>query len=51
MALGVEHVSIFSPGRYRGAMRFTVGIALNPLDQLTELARTAEECGFSSIAR
>ncbi|WP_281880713.1 TIGR03619 family F420-dependent LLM class oxidoreductase [Nocardia sputorum] len=31
-------------------MRFTVGIALSPLDQLTELATTAEECGFSSIA-
>lgn len=31
-------------------MKFTVGIALSPLDQLTELARTAEECGYSSIA-
>ncbi|MBF6467923.1 TIGR03619 family F420-dependent LLM class oxidoreductase [Nocardia beijingensis] len=31
-------------------MQFTVGIALSPLDQLTELAKTAEECGFSSIA-
>ncbi|SDT51480.1 TIGR03619 family F420-dependent LLM class oxidoreductase [Actinoplanes derwentensis] len=31
-------------------MRFTLGIALSPLDQLTELARTAEECGFASIA-
>ncbi|BDT97184.1 LLM class F420-dependent oxidoreductase [Nocardia sputorum] len=31
-------------------LRFTVGIALSPLDQLTELATTAEECGFSSIA-
>ncbi|MFR9771213.1 TIGR03619 family F420-dependent LLM class oxidoreductase [Nocardia sp. SC052] len=31
-------------------MKFTVGIALSPLDQLPELARTAEECGFSSIA-
>ncbi|MFG3617663.1 TIGR03619 family F420-dependent LLM class oxidoreductase [Nocardia sp. NPDC047654] len=31
-------------------MKFTVGIALSPLDQLTELAKTAEECGFSSIA-
>ncbi|BDT92748.1 LLM class F420-dependent oxidoreductase [Nocardia sputorum] len=31
-------------------LRFTVGIALSPLDQLTELAKTAEECGFSSIA-
>jgi len=31
-------------------MKFTVGLALNPLDQLVELARTAEECGFSSIA-
>lgn len=31
-------------------MKFTLGIALSPLDQLTGLARTAEECGFSSIA-
>jgi probable F420-dependent oxidoreductase len=31
-------------------MKFTLGIALSPLDQLTELARAAEECGFSSIA-
>jgi probable F420-dependent oxidoreductase len=31
-------------------MKFTVGVALSPLDQLTELARTAEECGYSSIA-
>ncbi len=31
-------------------MKFTVGIALSPLDQLTELARTAEACGYSSIA-
>jgi probable F420-dependent oxidoreductase len=31
-------------------MKFTLGIALSPLDQLTGLARTAEEYGFSSIA-
>ncbi|GAA4952552.1 TIGR03619 family F420-dependent LLM class oxidoreductase [Actinoplanes utahensis] len=31
-------------------MKFTLGIALSPLDQLTGLARTAEECGFASIA-
>jgi probable F420-dependent oxidoreductase len=31
-------------------MKFTMGIALSPLDQLTELARTAEECGFASVA-
>jgi probable F420-dependent oxidoreductase len=31
-------------------MKFTLGIALSPLDQLTELARTAEACGFSSVA-
>ncbi|MEV0899117.1 TIGR03619 family F420-dependent LLM class oxidoreductase [Actinoplanes sp. NPDC049802] len=31
-------------------MKFTLGIALSPLGQLTELARTAEECGFDSIA-
>jgi probable F420-dependent oxidoreductase len=31
-------------------MRFTLGVALSPLDQLLELARVAEECGFASIA-
>jgi len=31
-------------------MNFTLGIALSPLEQLTELARTAEECGYSAIA-
>jgi probable F420-dependent oxidoreductase len=31
-------------------MKFTVAVALSPLDQLTELARTAEECGYDSIA-
>ncbi|WP_067887040.1 TIGR03619 family F420-dependent LLM class oxidoreductase [Nocardia vaccinii] len=31
-------------------MKFTVGIAMSPLEQLPELAKTAEECGFSSIA-
>lgn len=31
-------------------MKFTVGIALSPLEQYTELARAAEECGYSSIA-
>ena len=31
-------------------MKFTVGVAMSPLDQLGELARTAEECGYSSIA-
>jgi len=31
-------------------MKFTLGIAMSPLDQLTELARTAEECGYASIA-
>jgi len=31
-------------------MRFTLGIALSPLDQLVELARAAEECGFTSVA-
>ena len=31
-------------------MKFTVGIAMNPLDQLPALAKTAEECGFWSIA-
>jgi probable F420-dependent oxidoreductase len=31
-------------------MKFSLGIAMSPLDQLTELARTAEECGYASIA-
>jgi probable F420-dependent oxidoreductase len=31
-------------------MTFTLSVAMNPLDQLAELARTAEEYGFSSIA-
>lgn len=30
-------------------MKFTLSVAMSPLDQLTELARTAEEYGFSSI--
>lgn len=32
------------------ALKFTVGVALSPLDQLGELAKTAEECGYASIA-
>jgi len=31
-------------------VKFSLTIALSPLDQLLELARTAEECGFASIA-
>lgn len=31
-------------------MKFSLGIAFSPLDQLTDLAQTAEECGFSAIA-
>lgn len=31
-------------------MKFTLSLAMCPLDQLTELARAAEECGLSSIA-
>jgi probable F420-dependent oxidoreductase len=31
-------------------MKFTLAVAMNPLDQLVDLARTAEECGFASIA-
>jgi probable F420-dependent oxidoreductase len=31
-------------------VKFTLGIALSPLDQLTDLARAAEESGYSSIA-
>jgi len=31
-------------------MKFTLGIAMSPLDQMAELAKTAEECGFASVA-
>jgi hypothetical protein len=31
-------------------MKFTLGVALTPLDQLIPLAQVAEQCGFSSIA-
>jgi probable F420-dependent oxidoreductase len=31
-------------------MKFTLSVALSPLDHLIELARTAEESGFSAIA-
>lgn len=31
-------------------MKFTLSIALSPLDQLVALAKTAEQCGFSSVA-
>lgn len=31
-------------------MKFTISVALNPLDQLGELAQTAEENGFCSVA-
>jgi probable F420-dependent oxidoreductase len=31
-------------------MKFSLGIVFSPLDQLTELARVAEECGYASIA-
>lgn len=31
-------------------MKFTLAVAMNPLDQLVPLAQTAEECGFASIA-
>jgi probable F420-dependent oxidoreductase len=31
-------------------VKFTLSVALSPLDHLVELARTAEECGFSAIA-
>jgi probable F420-dependent oxidoreductase len=31
-------------------MKFTVAIAMSPLEQLGELARTAEECGYDSVA-
>ena len=29
---------------------FTLAVAMNPLDQIVELARTAEECGYASVA-
>jgi probable F420-dependent oxidoreductase len=31
-------------------VKFTLAVAMNPLDQLVELAKTAEECGFASVA-
>lgn len=31
-------------------MKFSVSIAMSPLDQIVELAKTAEECGFHSVA-
>ncbi|HEX4248683.1 MAG TPA: TIGR03619 family F420-dependent LLM class oxidoreductase [Pseudonocardia sp.] len=31
-------------------MKFTVAIAMTPLDQIVELARTAEHCGFDAVA-
>ncbi|MFR9731182.1 TIGR03619 family F420-dependent LLM class oxidoreductase [Saccharopolyspora sp. MS10] len=31
-------------------MKFTLSVAMSPLDQLTELARMAEEAGFDAIA-
>jgi len=31
-------------------MKFSLAIAMSPLDQLPELARTAEECGYASVA-
>ncbi len=31
-------------------LKFSLGVALSPLEQLPELAKTAEEVGFSSIA-
>ncbi|OLF18969.1 TIGR03619 family F420-dependent LLM class oxidoreductase [Actinophytocola xanthii] len=31
-------------------MKFTVAVAMSPLEQLGELARTAEECGYASVA-
>ncbi|HEV7973636.1 TIGR03619 family F420-dependent LLM class oxidoreductase [Amycolatopsis sp.] len=31
-------------------MKFSLSVAMNPLDQLADLARTAEEYGFTSIA-
>jgi probable F420-dependent oxidoreductase len=34
---------------YSPVMKFSLSIAMNPLDQLGQLARAAEEAGFSSI--
>lgn len=31
-------------------MKFTLGIAMSPLDQMVGIAKTAEECGFASVA-
>ncbi|NKQ56781.1 TIGR03619 family F420-dependent LLM class oxidoreductase [Amycolatopsis sp. K13G38] len=30
-------------------MKFSLSVAMNPLEQFTELAQTAEECGFASV--
>ncbi|HVV12482.1 TIGR03619 family F420-dependent LLM class oxidoreductase [Amycolatopsis sp.] len=30
-------------------MKFSISVAMNPLEQFSELAQTAEECGFSSV--
>lgn len=30
-------------------MKFSISVAMNPLEQFGELAQTAEECGFSSV--
>jgi probable F420-dependent oxidoreductase len=31
-------------------MKFTASVAFSPLEELTEIARTADDCGFDSIA-
>jgi len=31
-------------------MKFTLGIAMSPLDQMVGIAKTAEECGLASVA-
>ena len=49
-APNVPPVTQPTPIRKSPNMKFTVGIAMSPLDQLPGIAKTAEECGFSSIA-
>lgn len=35
---------------WEARVKFTLGMAMCPLDQFTALARTAEECGFAAVA-
>jgi probable F420-dependent oxidoreductase len=41
---------VTAPSWHEPAKKFTLAVAMSPLDQLVGLARTAEECGFASVA-